>query len=178
MRWNGASALQLFLPSPAQPAYHNASFVQTLERNSGRDDVEVRSMWAMSNDFEAGVWGFFASCRAPGPPPPPPPTGILTCPVGEKLDVVAAPGDNGSCDCDTFCASDWAGVVKATRPDWSGATSAVPNASTDCQYVPNKKRTTLEPMCSNLNGPRQCPLPCNGRCGALRVQMCASDSLL
>ncbi len=78
----------LFLPSPAQPAYHNASFVKLLERNSGKADVEVRSMWAMSNDFAAGAWGFFASCRAPGPPPPPPPAGILTCPAGQKLDVL------------------------------------------------------------------------------------------
>ena len=48
-------------------------------------------MWAMSNDFAAGVWGFFASCRVPGPPPPPPP-GMLTCPPGQKLDVFAEPG--------------------------------------------------------------------------------------
>ena len=128
----------LFLPSPAEPAYHNASFVSLLESNSGKDDVQVRkrrgvlvhvlsfekklsflprqardnrkqktenktqnradddvqvrSMWAMSNDFAAGVWGFFASCRVPGPPPPPPPPGMLTCPPGQKLDVFAEPG--------------------------------------------------------------------------------------
>ena len=125
-------------------------------------------MWAMSNDFAAGVWGFFASCRVPGPPPPPPPPGMLTCPPGQKLDVFAeagtekqplrlmfhilqvhlprqardahtkssnnrgcfALGDNGSCDCDDFCASGWTGKVKATRPDWSGATSAIANATT------------------------------------------------
>ena len=72
------------MPSPAAPAYNNASFVKLLEANSGKNDVlvtihaifattvrynclirrgvperllasQVRSMWAMSNDFDAGL---------------------------------------------------------------------------------------------------------------------------
>lgn len=113
----------LFLPSPVVPAYGNASFVEMLEANSGRNDVLVRSMWAMDNDFDHGAWSFFSSCQAPCPAPPPS-TGGLSCPAGQHVDIVEAPGDNGSCDCETYCASDWAGDVKAARPQWTGATSA------------------------------------------------------
>ena len=136
----------LFLPSPQAPAYNNASFVAMLEANGGRDDVAVRSMWAMSNNFAAGAWGFFSFCTVPagfGSCPPPPPTPqSLPCPPGEMPDVVAAPGDNGSCDCDTFCAADWAGTIKEVRPQWRGAasaTSATPGARVDCKCVQGKR---------------------------------------
>lgn len=59
----------------------------------------------------------------------------LTCPEGQKLDAVAAGGDDGSCDCTEFCASDWKGNLKAARPHWTGATSAVSGSTTDCQCV-------------------------------------------
>eukprot|EP00729_Bicosta_minor_P012873 gene12873-11759_t len=38
-------------------------------------------------------------------------------------DSVASTGDNGSCDCAQYCASNWAGNVKRQRPNWKGATS-------------------------------------------------------
>ena len=59
----------------------------------------------------------------------------LVCPTGQMLDSVPAGGDNGSCDCVEFCASDWKDKVKAARPHWQGATSAVPGSTTDCQCV-------------------------------------------
>lgn len=59
----------------------------------------------------------------------------LICPKGQKLDVVAAGGDNGSCDCVEFCASDWKNNLKAARPHWTGATTAVPGSTTACQCV-------------------------------------------
>eukprot|EP01079_Euglenida_sp_SAG-EU17-18_P007288 gene7288-biopygen5894 len=86
----------------------------------------------MSNDFAAGVWGFFASCVAPCPPAPGPPAPHRPCPPGRHVDAVPDPGDNGSCDCDTFCASDWTGAVRtARRPHWQGVASAEPGATTD-----------------------------------------------
>jgi hypothetical protein len=131
----------LFLPSPSTPAYNNASFVQLLESNGGRHDVKVQSMWAMSNDFAAGAWGFFSFCFAPCSPSPTPaaapspPHVMLPCPPGQQPDTESAPGDNGSCDCDEFCASDWAGSIKSARPHWTGAVSAIPHATTRCQCV-------------------------------------------
>lgn len=59
----------------------------------------------------------------------------LRCPEGETLDSVGADGDDGSCDCDDFCASDWNGKIKKARPHWTGAASAVPGAHTDCMCV-------------------------------------------
>ena len=91
----------------------------------------------------------------PGAPPPPPapascpglpgvmcddcpPATIpLTCPPGHRVEYVAAPGDDGSCDCDEFCASDWDKAIKTARPQWTGATSVFPSgvASTCCICV-------------------------------------------
>lgn len=128
----------LFLPATTSPAYGNASFVSMLESNSGRNDVKVQSMWAMSNDFRDGTWGFFSFCRAPCAPTPAPPTPkhvLPPCPPGQSPDVVADAGDNGSCDCDFFCGSDWTGIVKEARPHWTGAASAYPGATTLCECV-------------------------------------------
>ena len=33
-------------------------------------------------------------------------------------------GDNGSCGCDEYCATDWDNAAKKQRPHWTGATSA------------------------------------------------------
>lgn len=68
-------------------------------------------------------------------PPPPPAKSPLSCPPGHKLDIVDELGDNGSCDCEEFCASDWSTSLNASRPHWTGATSAVPGAKTNCQCV-------------------------------------------
>eukprot|EP01046_Picozoa_sp_COSAG06_P022796 COSAG06_NODE_1784_length_8405_cov_15.271129_1_plen_634_part_10 len=68
-------------------------------------------------------------------PDPENPTCKLPCPAGERPDVVRAAHDNGSCDCDDYCASDWSGSVKQARPHWSGAASAIPGARLDCLCV-------------------------------------------
>ena len=68
-------------------------------------------------------------------PDPEDPTCTLPCPTGERPDVVRASHDNGSCDCDDYCASDWSGSVKQARPHWSGAASAIPGARLDCLCV-------------------------------------------
>ena len=94
----------------------------------------------------------------------------LSCPEGQKLDVVAAGGDNGSCDCAEFCASDWKGNVKAARPHWTGATSAVPGSTTDCQCV---QATHWCPVSNKSSG-------CNSACdkvGAPKpAQWCVRDT--
>ena len=71
---------------------------------------------------------------APTPPPLPPQT-KLRCPKGQHVDVVQDDGDNGSCDCAVFCASDWTGSLKAARPHWVGATTAIPGSTAACQCV-------------------------------------------
>jgi hypothetical protein len=43
------------------------------------------------------------------------------CPPGKMLDVVGDIGDNGSCDCNSFCASDWSNSLKTQRPNWKGS---------------------------------------------------------
>eukprot|EP01043_Picozoa_sp_COSAG02_P038283 COSAG02_NODE_2941_length_7696_cov_10.082533_2_plen_181_part_00 len=84
----------------------------------------------------------------PPPPPAPPPcakgeTPIcggcalppvmpkLVCPSGQKVDFIVVEGDDGSCACDEYCASNWNGEVKGVRPHWSGAVSAT-NSTTHC----------------------------------------------
>jgi hypothetical protein len=59
----------------------------------------------------------------------------ITCPPGTQLDVVQAPGDNGSCDCAVFCASDWDFTLKAARPQWRGSTTALPGSKKNCQCI-------------------------------------------
>eukprot|EP01052_Picozoa_sp_SAG31_P008647 SAG31_NODE_440_length_15664_cov_8.209252_4_plen_890_part_00 len=68
-------------------------------------------------------------------PDPEDPTSKLPCPAGERPDTVRAAHDNGSCDCDDYCASDWSGSVKQARPHWRGAASAIPGARLDCLCV-------------------------------------------
>ena len=84
----------------------------------------------------------------PPPPPPPPPCPAheeriecrggpgsvcaalaVSCPPGMKPDVVAVSGDDGSCSCAEYCATDWGGVIKAARPHWKGAASAAGNST-------------------------------------------------
>jgi hypothetical protein len=74
--------------------------------------------------------GGYAPCSSAGPP-----KSKLQCPEGQKLDSVSTGGDDGSCDCDEFCATDWAGSIKKARPHWTGAASAVAGAKTDCACV-------------------------------------------
>lgn len=50
-------------------------------------------------------------------------TSPLECPAGQVVDSVPGGGDDGSCDCDMFCGSDWKGVLKQERPHWTGAAS-------------------------------------------------------
>jgi hypothetical protein len=91
---------------------------------------------------------------APPPPPPPPAPTPLKCPTGTRVDIVAVDGDNGSCDCDDFCASDWSGMLKTARPHWVGAASAVPGSTTKCQCVQGSK------WC-----PRKAGVGCGDTCG-------------
>ena len=85
----------------------------------------------------------------------PPATMPLKCAAGQKVDFVSLAGDDGSCDCDSYCASDWnGGSLGRSRPHWIGATSAFPPgvASTCCVCVqathwreaglPKKKQST------------------------------------
>lgn len=85
-----------------------------------------RAWHARFYDDEAGG---YAPCSS-GPP-----DSKLQCPDGQTLDSVATGGDDGSCSCDEFCATDWAGQVKKARPHWTGAASAVTGAKTDCVCV-------------------------------------------
>lgn len=59
----------------------------------------------------------------------------LKCPEGQMVDSIQVGGDDGSCSCDEFCATDWSGQVKKARPHWSGAASAVHGAKTNCLCV-------------------------------------------
>jgi hypothetical protein len=88
------------------------------------------------------VWSVGEGASGPPPPPPPPP---LHCPPGYVLDVVDAAGDNGSCKCETFCASNWADSVKSQRPHWRGATAAVKGTTTGCKCIQASHWCTATP---------------------------------
>ena len=163
----------LFIPSPMVPVYSNASFKALLSSNGGKNDVGVQEMWAMSNDFAAGSWGFFSSCTVPCPTPPPPPIDpALKCPTGQRVDWVAAAGDNGSCDCASFCASDWAKTLKAARPHWSGATTAVRGSTTMCLCV------NAEHWCPHGGGPSgaSCQASCSKVSKPTAKNYCVKDT--
>ena len=87
--------------------------------------------------FDASGWARATAAVAPPPPPPPPPPpqSRYHCPAGQKVDIVAATGDNGSCDCDEYCGSDWSGSLHHARPHWLGAISAFTNTTLNCQCV-------------------------------------------
>lgn len=76
------------------------------------------------NSFDDSSWDL-ATVPPPMPPPPPPtiPKIGLTCPSGQHVDWLEDEGDNGSCNCDEYCATDWTGSLKARRPKWTGAAS-------------------------------------------------------
>jgi hypothetical protein len=40
------------------------------------------------------------------------------------VDFLTVTGDDGSCSCDEYCATDWGNTAKKQRPHWTGATSA------------------------------------------------------
>ena len=80
-----------------------------------------------------------------GPPPPTPPAcaanearicgeckawpKALACPKGQRVDFLTVTGDDGSCSCDEYCATDWSHAAQNERPKWTGATSAFGPAS-------------------------------------------------
>lgn len=85
----------------------------------------------------------------------------LTCPDGQIVDSLPGGGDDGSCNCDMFCASDWKGVLKQERPQWTGSVSAFPNTSTSCICVqathwctPVKKGVICENACDGKGVPK------------------------
>ena len=170
----------LFLPSPQAPAYNNASFVALLEANGGRNDVKVQSMWAMDNNFAAGAWGFFSFCNVPAgfgscPPAPAP---QLPCPPGQHPDIVSGSGDNGSCDCDTFCATDWDGLIKKSRPQWRGAASAIRGAKVDCQCVQGTHWCTKAPACENSCPSKPTPVDYCIKGGTNEGHVCPTTSMV
>jgi hypothetical protein len=61
---------------------------------------------------------------------------LFVCPSGQQLDVVEVGGDNGSCDCDHFCATDWSGGVVGC-PNCHGMVSI--DSSLQVQYVAGSK---------------------------------------
>lgn len=71
----------LFFPDHRTPAYANASLVAEAERNGGRNDVAVTSMWAMfgQSDYERGTWGFFSFCLTPSGKPDTSMVGVSAC---------------------------------------------------------------------------------------------------
>ena len=89
--------------------------------------------------------------------PPLPPN---NCPPGQHVDYVEAPGDNGSCDCDIFCAADWDNQIKAARPHWTGATSLGSNTTTSCRCVqathwcPHGKAGGCAAACDKVGKPK------------------------
>ena len=89
--------------------------------------------------------------------PPLPPN---NCPPGQHMDYVEAPGDNGSCDCDIFCAADWDNQIKAARPHWTGATSLGSNTTTSCRCVqathwcPHGKAGGCAAACDKVGKPK------------------------
>ena len=53
----------------------------------------------------------------------------LACPTGTSVDVVFVSGDDGSCNCNEYCATDWSGRLKTLRPEWGGAASLFGNGT-------------------------------------------------
>jgi hypothetical protein len=49
------------------------------------------------------------------------PSPARACPPGQELDILTMTGDNGGCDCDSYCATDWGGESAHLRPSWKGA---------------------------------------------------------
>jgi hypothetical protein len=109
------------------------------------------------------------SLRLGEPPAPPPPCAAgsqrvcgecmllpagLTCPKGQKVDVLLASGDDGSCSCDEYCATNWGGHVKSAKPGWTGATSVFGKNSSvfGCGSVPGAPK-----MCACVQATHFCP---------------------
>ena len=86
-----------------------------------------------------------------------PPLPKNSCPAGQHIDYVDLAGDNGSCDCKSFCASAWNGVVKTLRPHWTGATALVANSTKSCRCVQAThwcpKGTSCTAVCKTVGQP-------------------------
>ena len=77
----------------------------------------------------------------------------LTCTAGQQIDIVEANGDNGSCDCDLYCARNWGNSVRSHRTHWTGATS-YGGGLTNCKCV-----QTVGPWCHNDGSGSDCQNP-------------------
>jgi hypothetical protein len=77
----------------------------------------------------------YDTCYTPPPVP--------ACPSGQQMDTVQDDGDNGSCDCESFCAADWSGSIKIKRPHWTGATTAIPGSSARCSFSDRTRGLTF-----------------------------------
>ena len=120
----------LFVPSTSATPVSGVALSLTPVTPAG----EVRAVVTIGGKSEVTT----LEMGPPPPPPPPCPAGTrrlcpgadgcvkldLECPAGETVDVVLVSGDDGSCDCAEYCATDWEGAVHKERPQWMGATSA------------------------------------------------------
>ena len=84
-------------------------------------------------------------------------TDALPCPAGYQVDAILDQGDNGSCNCAEFCASDWTSSIKRARPHWTGSTAAVPNSTINCQCIQAThwcpKSSSCDDSCSAVGVP-------------------------
>eukprot|EP00038_Savillea_parva_P001715 m.106713 g.106713 ORF g.106713 m.106713 type:complete len:887 (-) comp10599_c0_seq4:193-2853(-) len=81
------------------------------------------------------IWNNAWSLERGNANPTPVKPGKVTCPAGQQVDVVETHEDNGSCDCDSYCAADWAAEVSSQRPHWTGAVSFDTGTSTMCRCI-------------------------------------------
>ena len=70
--------------------------------------------------------------------------------IFRKVDVQTVTGNDGSCGCDEYCATDWKGTLNETRPHWKGATSVF-GANSTLFCVLRCFHRTLSLACTGLD---------------------------
>ena len=124
----------------------------------------------------------------PPPPSPPPPSCNLPvqlppCPTGMKHDVSIVFGNDGSCSCDEYCASDWAGDLHEQKSRWKGATSAYANRTDQqlpfhCAGQPSSSSlacacVAAEYYCPKVdNATHKCKNSCDGIGVPMATELC------
>jgi hypothetical protein len=151
---SGNGGGSLLTPSPAVTAFYHVLAMRYLAELAGAlGNSSASAMWASRHAHGQQAYharyydpkaGGYSPCKAP--PPAPQPSLPTPCKAGTHVDTVTLPGDDGSCDCAEFCASDWTGGLRRARPHWRGATSLYAGTSHD--------KTT---PCTCVQAARWCP---------------------
>jgi hypothetical protein len=166
-------------PPESVTAFYHVLAMQYMSEVAGAigKDGESAALAARHKKAQAAYHARFYDAKAGGYSPCMMQFPSPQCPPGHELDVVEMKGDNGSCDCNRFCASDWGGQLHRTRGAWKGAVCH--SAYDDSGAAVPCNSTGIPATCRCVQATFYCPKKggCENSCGTKGLPVAAANCI-